>query len=163
MKLWLTKWRISSALDSGRPLPELLRARIAADPELSDFARRLEALDSRLRRPQLAESNLHDGIMRAVRSSTSRPQLRPAPGLAVVLGAPVAVVMVLALLLWSNSTKPAPPAQISLDAPLAILDMSEAIQARIPPAMMAPLTNELAKVDHDLRSTRDIVTSTFPF
>ena len=68
MKSWLAKFRISAALDAGKPWPEPLK--IAADPELERFARRTEALGRALRSVPPAAPLLHDSIMRAVRTFT---------------------------------------------------------------------------------------------
>lgn len=162
MKLWLTKLRISSALDAGRPLAESLRRKIAADPELAEFVQRTDTLASRLRRPQSTVPDLHDGIMRAVRASVPPPSPRRRFSPAW-LAAPIGIAAVFVLGLLMGRPHPAPPAKMSFNAPLAILDMSETIPATVPPAMMAPLTSEWAKVNHDVQSTRDIVASTFPF
>jgi hypothetical protein len=80
MKSWLTKFRISTALDSGEPLPPSLRQKIAADPELEHFAHQAQALGRPLLRLPSAGPSLHDSIMRAVRASAQRrEQPRRAP------------------------------------------------------------------------------------
>jgi hypothetical protein len=160
MKLWLTKFRISNALDSGRPLPDSLRKKIAAEPELEQFTRRLQALPARLRKPDIAAPDLHNNIMRAVRT-TSLPEprnvslwswLAPAAGFA-------ALVMCIFIPRPDLSTT----ADVSMDAPLAVLDLSRNMPAALPAEMMAPLHDELTRVNHDLVNTKDILAASVPF
>ena len=75
MKSWLSKWRISAALDAGEPLPESLRKKIAADPELERFTKRTEALGQTLRRLPPSGPPLHDSIMSAVRAAARKRHL----------------------------------------------------------------------------------------
>src|SRR5579859_2403227 len=59
MKSWLTKFRISNALDAGKPLPERLRRRIAAEPELERFVDCAGAFGRSLRSGAVAVPSLH--------------------------------------------------------------------------------------------------------
>jgi len=79
MKSWLSKWRISAALDAGQPWPESLRRKIAADPELELFTKRTQALGQTLRSLPPSAPPLHDAIMRAVRAAARPEQPRRAP------------------------------------------------------------------------------------
>jgi hypothetical protein len=162
MKLWLTKFRISAGLDSGRPLSESLRKKIAADPELEHFTRRAETLGPLLRTPSPADSSLHDGIMRAVRAAArrSKPQAAPVPAWLAAFAIGAAVVVISLLLVRPRAV---PPRQSALDGPLLVLEMSEKMPAAMPSAMMAPLTNEWAKVNRDVQNTSEIVAAAFPF
>jgi len=161
MKKWLTKLRISAALDAGKPLPESLRQQIASDPELERFVHRTQFLDSRLRAPKLADPDLHNDIMRAVRASR-RTQSRPSPSfywlLASGAGAAIAIVC-----LFITRPRNAPPANVSMDAPITVLEMSEQMPAAMPDAVMAPLSNEWVRVDHDVRKTTEILAASLPF
>ena len=84
MKSWLTKFRISNALDASQPLSEGLRRRIAAEPELERFVDCAGAFGRSLKSAAMAVPPLHDGIMRAVRGSARRQEPQPAPVLAWV-------------------------------------------------------------------------------
>lgn len=79
MKSWLTKFRISNALDAGKPLPETLRRKVAADAELERFVDCGEAVGRSLRSATIAAPLLHEGIMRAVRVAARREETRRAP------------------------------------------------------------------------------------
>jgi hypothetical protein len=161
MKLWLTKLRISAALDSGKPLPESLRQKIEADPELKRFAYRTQALKRSLRSPPTADPSLHDSIMRAVRGSARREQPRRAPVFSWL--APSAAVAVLAVFFfWMARPRPAPPGHAPLDGPLTVLEMSETMSADVPSMMMAPLSNEWARVNHDVQGTTQILLASLP-
>jgi hypothetical protein len=100
MKLLLTKFRISAALDAGKQLPASLRQKIAAEPELEHFAHRTQALHWTLRNPPLAAPSMHDSIMRAVRVSAQREQPRREPLLAWLTAAATTAVSVAAVWLW---------------------------------------------------------------
>jgi hypothetical protein len=115
MKSMLTKFKISTALDSGKPLPDSLRQKIAADPELERFANRAQSLG----RPSASgitmpgDPSLHDSIMRAVRAAGQREEPRRAPVFSWLAAS--ATVAALALVcLWmalphpSASLRPAP-------------------------------------------------------
>jgi hypothetical protein len=100
MKSWLTKFRISTALDSGKPLPPSLRQKIAADPELEHFARQAQALGRPMVQLSIADPSLHDSIMRAVRASAQqRRQPRREPVFSW-LAASAALAAVFMLCLW---------------------------------------------------------------
>jgi hypothetical protein len=79
MKSWLIKYRISTALDSGKPMPARLQQRISTDAELQRFAYGTQALR---RPPQITsplDLPLHNSIMRAVRNSARQEQTQRAP------------------------------------------------------------------------------------
>jgi hypothetical protein len=162
MKTWLAKFRISSALDSGRPLPETLRQKIAADAELQRFVRRADALGRALKHQPLPPGPpLHDSIMRAVRESARRGQPRGAP-VSFWLTASAAAAAVAGVCVWLAFHRAAPSAGPSLNGPALVLEMSEEIPNAMPLAMLAPLTNELARVDRDLQDTTQILLASFP-
>ena len=72
MKTWFTKWKISNALDEGKPLPPSVQRAMANSAELRRFAENTAALDETLKntRPApTAPSGLHAAVLRAVRSA----------------------------------------------------------------------------------------------
>ena len=164
MKTWLAKFRISSALDSGRPLPETLRQKIAADAELQRFVRRADALGRALKHQPPPGPPLHDSIMRAVRASARRGQPRRAPVSfwLTASSSAAAVAAVAGVCVWLAFHRAAPSAGPSLNGPALVLEMSEQIPNAMPLAMLAPLTNELARVDRDLQDTTQILLASFP-
>lgn len=107
MKSWITKLRISSALDAGKPLAEALRQRIDGNPELARFAYRAEALVRPLRNMASADPALHEGIMRAVRASAQRAQPRREPMFSWV-AASAGVAALGTIYFWMTHPQPGP-------------------------------------------------------
>ena len=162
MKLFLTKLRISSALDSGKPLPESLRRKIAADPELERFVRQSQILERNAPEPPPSDPALHDSIMLAVRATARRWQRKHAPALSWL--APAATLAALALAgAWVLQSRNALRAKVPMDGPIALLEMGKGMSATVPSMVMAPLTNEWARVSHDVEDTKQIVLGSFPF
>jgi hypothetical protein len=162
MKSWFSKWKISSALDSRQPLPESLRRKIDADPELQRFTQRAHALGETLRSLPPSGPPLHDSIMRAVRSTARRDEARRTPVLwwATASGA-VAAVAVFCLLHFTV-LRPKTLARQSLDGPATVLEMIEKMPATVPSLAMSPLSDESARVDHDLQDTAQVLLASFP-
>jgi len=100
MKSWLTKFRISNAMDSGKPLPPSLREKIAADPELEHFIRQSQALGRPVVHLPSADPSLHDSIMRAVRASAQQRQHSHHAPVFSWLAASAAFAAVLMFCLW---------------------------------------------------------------
>ncbi len=94
MKSWFTKFRISTALDSRKPMPASLRQKIAADQSLERFVQQAEALRI-LPAPLVVDPAMHEGIMRAVAVSARRKEPASAPVLTwlAASGAMAAVVV----------------------------------------------------------------------
>ncbi len=165
MRTWLAKFRISTALDSGAPLPAKLRQKIAADAELQKFVCRADALGRALKhQPPPAGPPLHESIMRAVRESARRGQPRRAPVLFWLTISPAlaAVAVVAGACLWLAFHHAAPHGAGSLDGPARVLEMSEEMPKTMPLAMLAPLSNEWARVDRDMRDTTQVLLASFP-
>jgi hypothetical protein len=161
MKSWLSKWRISAALDAGQPLSESLRRKIAADPELERFAKRTQALGQTLRSLPPSGLPLHDSIMRAVRDAARREQPRHAPVL-TWLAAWGAVAALAVVCLYLGFLRPKPPGSQALDGPVMVLEMSENMSATMPSYVMSPLSDEWARVDRDLQSTTQVLLASLP-
>jgi hypothetical protein len=161
MKSWLAKFRISSALDEGEPLPKSLRRALATDPELERFTRRTESLGRALRKPPLADASMHESIMRAVRAAAREQQRRRAPGLAwLAVSASVAALTVVCF--WMGFHRPAQSGVKSLDGAVMVLEMSEKMPNTMPSLVMSPLSDELARVDRDLQTTTQVLLASFP-
>jgi hypothetical protein len=161
MKSWLAKFRISAALDAGEPLPKSLRRAIATDPDLERFTRRTESLGRFLRKPPLAEASMHDSIMRAVRAAARQEQPRRAPALAWWLGSASAAALAV-VCFWMGTHRSAPPGGKSLDGAVMVLEMGEQMPKTMPSLVMAPLSDEWARVDHQLQNTTDVLLASFP-
>ena len=161
MYSWLTKFRISTALDAGKPLPDSLRKKIAADPELERFVKQTEALGHS--RPALPPSDpsMHDTIMRAVRASTRRERPQRAPVLSWLTAsvALVALALVGALLVRLHGGL---PGRQMMDQADLVLEMSETMPTNVPSLVMAPLSDEWTRVNHDVRGTAQILLASLP-
>jgi hypothetical protein len=166
MKKLLTKFRLSNALDNepGGPLPDSLREKISASPELRDFAQRAAALDRALRRPPAvpADAALHHSIMRAVRAGAAESAPSRVP---VRMGLATALAALALIGIWLAARPPAPAALSgaqTLAAAQIVLEMGGEISRSVPASMVAPLSKELACVDHDIRDTTQFILAVLP-
>jgi hypothetical protein len=161
MKSWLSKWRISAALDAGKPWPESLRRKIAADPDLERFAKRTQVLGETLRSLPPSAPPLHDSIMRAVRASARAEQSRRVPRLSwlAASGTVAALAVVCVYLIFIHMK---PPARQALDGPALVLEMSEHMSSNMTSYVMSPLSDEWARVDHDLQDTKQVLLASLP-
>lgn len=166
MKFFLTKFRISNALDTGKPMPESLRRKINAEPELQRFEQRMQALNRPLQGAPPADTELHDSIMSAVHASKREAghALRACPTWQA-LTASCTVAAMAAVCLWIvhfQSTPSLPLPKPSLDTPLTVLEMSESMPATMPSMVTAPLSTELERVNNDVQTTKQILLASFP-
>lgn len=170
MKKLLTKFKLSNALDeaAGGPVPDSLQKKISACPELRDFAQRAAALDRALRHPPavaVTDATLHNSIMRAVRASAAESAPGRVPmriGLATALAALAAIGIWLAARPPARSFPAAPSDAQTLAAAQIVLDMGGEISRSVPAAVVAPLSNEWACVDHDVRDTTRFILAALP-
>jgi hypothetical protein len=167
MNSWLTKIRISAALDARRTLPESLRRRINSSDDLRRFGQDLRALDEALRqappKPEVS-SSFHNSIMRVVRATAPQPKpsvLRwlPAPALAALA----------VLLAWSALRQPAPaPVQISapntqpLAAAATVLEMGDLMARTASSAALSPLSEEWDRVSRDMDNAAQLLLASLP-
>jgi hypothetical protein len=128
---------------------------------LERFARRTESLGRALRKPPLAEASMHDSIMRAVRAAARQEQPRRAPWAAWV-AAPASIAAVAVVCVWMGYHRSAPAGGRSLDGAVMVLEMSEKMPNAMPSLVMSPLSEELARVDHDLQNTTQVLLASFP-
>jgi hypothetical protein len=80
MKKIFAKFKISSALNSGQPVPAPLRRQASENDKLGDFLERAETVDRMLKREKAEipiPATLHGSIMRAVRQAQPEPERRP--------------------------------------------------------------------------------------
>jgi hypothetical protein len=167
MKSWFTKLRISAALDAGHKLSASLRRNIGSSEQLRGVEEEMTALDCALKqaspRPQ-APPGLHRSIMQAVRVA-ERPQAAPG-GLAFLRRVAAPLVAALALVaVWQTLRGPvAPPTQgtQSLAAATTALEMSGQLAQTVPSAVVAPLSDELARLNRDLDNTAQFILASLP-
>jgi hypothetical protein len=167
MKSCFTKLRISAALDDGCKPSASLRRNINRSEPLQSFEDEMTAVDRALKqcppKPQ-APPGLHGSIMQAVRA-VERPAAAPA-GLAFLRWAAVPVAAALALVaVWLAMRGPAaPPSQAtqSLAAATTALEMSGQLAQTMPSAVVAPLSDELARLNQDLDNTAQFILASLP-
>jgi hypothetical protein len=170
MKKLLTKFKLSNALDKEAvgPVPDSLREKISACPELRDFAQRTAALDRALRLPPAvvaADASLHHSIMRAIRANAAESAPGRVPiriGLASALAALAVIGIWLAARPPTQSLPVAPSDAQRLAAAQMVLDMGREVSRSVPAAVVAPLSNEWACVDHDIRDTTRFILAALP-
>jgi hypothetical protein len=167
MKSWFTKLRISAALDAGHKLSASLRRNIDSSEQLLGIEQEMTALERALKqappRPQAAPG-LHRSIMQAVRMA-ERPQAAPR-GLVFLRWVAAPVVAALALVaVWQALRGPvAPPSKgtPSLAAATTALEMGGQLAQTVPSAVVAPLSDELARLNRDLDNTAQFILASLP-
>ncbi len=127
-----------------------------------------------LRRPTAgpgADATLHQSIMRAVRTSAAESAASGAGCSPLPIGrAPMTIgfAALAAIGIWLAVRPPAPVLPTttsnaqSLAAAQIVLDVTGEISRSVPDAVVAPLSNELAFVDHDIRDTTQFVLGVLP-
>jgi hypothetical protein len=114
------------------------------------------------------DTTLHHSIMRAVRANAAES----APGrvsLRIGLAAGLAgLAAVAAIGIWLAARPPAPNLAAAasnaqtLAAAQIVVDMGREVSRSVPAALVAPLSNEWACVDHDVRDTTRFILATLP-
>jgi hypothetical protein len=171
MKTWYARLRILALIGEGKPLTPSWQRRIAGSGELQRFARSAVSLERVLKQEQpdiAAPAFLHAKIMRAVRAAGQPAPRRSWVGGFRWLPAPaVAVAVVLGV--W-HVTHPVPEKALSsvaagkysLEAAAVALDYSAQMTRRMPSAAVAPLSDELQRVNRDLNNTVDFIVASLP-
>ena len=167
MKSWFTNLRISAALDAGHKVSAALRRNIDSSEQLRDVEDEMTALDHALKqsppKPQ-APPGLHRSIMQAVREA-EHPQAAPGgAGFLRWVAAPVVAALALTAV-WLTLRGPvAPPTQgtQSLAAATTALEMSGQLAQTVPSAVVAPLSDELARLNRDLDNTAQFILASVP-
>jgi hypothetical protein len=136
--------------------------------KMSDFNREMAALDCVLKRtaprPQ-APPSLHDSIMRSVRAA-ERPAADGRREWIFLRWLPVPVAMVITLaVIWPQAQDtvrlPSKSAQPLAVANTALRVGGEMARA-VPSAVVAPLTDELQKLNQDLNNTAQFLLASLP-
>jgi hypothetical protein len=156
MKAWFARWRVSVALN--------------ADPSSerpSDLDQEMTALDRALKEtaPKLqAPPSLHRSIMQAVRATEQRPSVSAGFSFLKWLPAPALVTLAL-LVAWyaqRGPVRPPAPNPQSLAAAITALKMGGQMAQSMPSAVVAPLADELARVNRDLNNTAQFLLASLP-
>ena len=171
MKTWLTKFRISNALDNRKSLPPAVERAVAQSEELRRFAEIAADLDQALKNsrpvPETSAS-LHAAIMRAVRTAEPEPayhwqkiwpRLIPATALALLV--------LLGIFGASNySRQPAAilqPAELSsLAVASSVLETGGQLIQEMPDAALSPLNEEMQQLNRDLDGAKKFLLASLP-
>ena len=171
MNTWLTKWRISSAVDDRKPLPPAVKSAVAQSAEVRQFAEAATALELALThcRPMpVASSALHVSIMRAVQSAEPvrvfawpeyRSRLLPAATLALLL-----LLSVFGAAHFPKRFSVLSPAggSPSLAVAGSALETSCDLMRAMPDAALSPLNHERLWLDHDLVRAQEFLLASLP-
>ena len=172
MKSWLTKFRISNELDAGLGAPAAKPQSLARCDESRCFEQTIHAVDRGLRsRPPVGEppADLHAGIMSAVRENRGirRTGYRVSPAVGW-FAAPAFAALVLAGLWWTFRPAGEPPVRTEKMAQASILQMGNALEGgdsaarNLAPAMVAPLAEELGRVNVDIENAARFLVASLP-
>ena len=171
MNSWLTKLRISAALDSRRALPDSLQTRIDRSEELRRFGQDLRALDQALRHapaPPEVDAVFHSSIMRKVRAAKAAAAPQRKTNVLRWLPAP-AFASLAVLFIWAASRQlPPTPARTpvpdtrSLAAASNALEVGNLMARTAPSAALGPLSEEWDRVSRDLDNTAQFLLASLP-
>ena len=170
MKSWLAKFKISCALDSPKPLRESLQREISGSRDLSQFVAQATSVGEALRKntpKSTPPAALHSDIMNSVRANselrTPISDLRsPVSVLWLRLASPAALALLLAAAaLWWNWPRQKHPPTASISASTA-LEFGSRMPETLPAAVVAPLSEELEKVNRDIDRAAQFLVASLP-
>ncbi len=170
MTSWFSKFRISAAIDSGKPLSESLRGKIARSAELRHFAANARACHDLLAQsPPAVEPPpfLHGSIMGALRAAPPSPAPVRRPVMALRFAAVLLLAAALSGAVWLGRRPAAPRSVVtarepSLAAAAAVLEMTGEMPRAIPAQIVAPLSNEWTRLDLDLKNAGQFLLASLP-
>ena len=170
MKTWLLRFRISAARDARTALPENLRRKIERAPELKQEQENVDALERALRESRsdpVAPAFLHASIMRAVQSSQSGPNQAVSPRAArwlLIPGLALILALVILALHWElrRPEVSSLPLDKALSSPAAALRLGDSMASTIPLVSVAPLADELARVNLDVTNAANYLIASMP-
>lgn len=167
MKSWIAKLRISMALDADQPPSAGLRRRPSASAELRGIEQEMLALDRALKEtaPRAeAPDSLHQSIMKAVRAA-NRPAAAPRqPSVVRWVPVPVFAVMLVLVAVWVLQSPVRTPVQNAqpLAAAASVLQLGDQMVRTMPTAVVAPLSDELERLNRDLDKTAQFLLASLP-
>ena len=166
MKTWLTKLKISSAMDARKSVPRAAADAIEGSNELRRFSENAATLEHALTlsKPMpTAPASLHAGIMRAVRSGQTvesslwralLPRLIPASALGLL------VLLVAIGPRWAGH--PAPTGASSLVVASSTLETGGELMRSLPANALSPLSDEMLRLHHDFTNAQDYLMASLP-
>jgi hypothetical protein len=167
MKAWFARVRISVALKAGPRPSGSLQQTMNSSEQAGDLEQEMMALDRALKETapkRQAPPSLHRSIMLAVRAA-KRPSAAPR-GLSFLKWFPAPALVALALLVaWHvqrGPVRPPTPDPQSLAAATTALEMGGQMAQAMPSAVVAPLADELARLNRDLNNTAQFLLASLP-
>jgi hypothetical protein len=187
MKTWLTKFRISNALDDANAARTQVLPRSSQSEEARRFGEAMHKVECRLKSVQPAHDvppGLHDSVMRAVRgASRAQEPLAPSDGETVAfkpyegnacvlsvrwwcevaprwLTAPVLALLVVGSVWWALNRSE--PELQPLAGAGAALEQSHLLMRQTPAAVLAPLSNEMESLNRDFRNAVEFLVASVP-
>lgn len=170
MKSWLLKFKISNALNEGRPLPPELAKTVASSKTARDFAESASTLARALKNQALqceVPSSLHQSIMRTVRAESRSQNAAPVFWPRWIPVSSFACLVVLAFVIAVHNSN-IPPASVTQSEARAIyvadsaLEFGGNIVRQAPDAAISPLEDEMQAMHHDLDRTKDFLIASLP-
>ena len=168
---WLTKFRLSAARDSQRPLPPSLCDAIARSDELQRLEKDATSMERALRncspRASAPPPGFHHAIMRAVRGAARPAAPVHAPALRHWLPASALAVLML-IAAWSvvrqggMSSTPSASAHDGLAPAAAALELCQQVTQRMPAEMVAPLSEEWQRLNVDFDRAQQFLLASLP-
>ena len=167
MKSWIARLRISAALDADQPPSAWLRRRLNASGEPCGIEQEMMALDRALKEtaPRAeAPASLHRSIMQAVRAANCPAAAQRQPNVLRWVPVPVFAAMVLLLVLWVLQSPVRTPVRNAqpLAAATSALKLGDQMVRSMPSAMVAPLSDELDRLNRDLDKTAQFLLASLP-
>ena len=167
MKSWIARLRISAALDSDEQPSARLRRWPGASAELRAIEQDMVALDRALKEtaPKAeAPVGLHGSIMQAVRAAQRSAIPARQPNLWRWLPAPALALMVLlaAFLAMHRPARTSEQDAQSLAAATSALHFGNQMVQTMPSVMVAPLSDELNRLNLDLDKTAQFLLASLP-
>jgi len=163
MKMWLTKFRISNALDDANPAPEKVLPHGSQSEDVRQFEETARLLDRRLKSAQPAQTvpdGLHDSVMRAVRSASRACERQSAPKVLRWLPVPALALLIVGGIWWMLNRSQ--PESQSLATAGAALERSHQLTQQAPAAVLAPLSKEMESLNRDFRNAVEFLVASVP-
>jgi hypothetical protein len=165
MKTLLNKFRIRSALDENRPLSPGLQREVDRSPELRCWIQSNRGLDHLLRKsvpmPPPPET-LQADILQALHRESQLPTRPHLPRLAWLPIPAAALVLLIAWALLDPTGDPAVSDTSPLDSTGAAIELSGRLAHSAPDVLLAPMADELERLNRDLDSTAKFLLANLP-
>ena len=163
MKTWLSKFKISNALDEGGVAPKYSVTSDAECEEVRQFEEAARSLDRRLKSAQplrAAPAGLHASVMQAVLGASRIRERQPVPTVLRWLPAPALALLVVVGVWWTLSRPETEPQPLVTAA--AALEQSHQLTQQAPAAVLTPLSKEMENLNRDLLNAVELLVASVP-